>query len=383
MSGRQDHRRGVERAVPAADAGDSRRVCDGGERGGDGGGARGGGGRADCGAVDAGGGGDAGARAGDCRAGGGRVRAEGAVSLLGRGPAVPAGWEGFGGGDQAAAAAHQPAALGLRDTPRAGDAAAQRGGALRRGERGVHHRAAGPQAAGGRRGGLPEAGGGGFSQDAGAGEQGAGRGTGEADRRAARQVRRYAVPPGAEHQGLPRRAAGRACVRVARAAGGGGAKARISKTRRPPQRANALAGDPGCGAPGWCRVGERRIGERQGGVSPGGGVSVHGALFSALPARAGRQYAGLAGTGRGCGGGDRIGAATVAMGGAGRNGGGGGSGVLDAALLPQRAQRGALPGPDAGRGRRGSRSEDGGGPRPRRRFPGGGAGRRLLRRASG
>ena len=118
---------------------------------------------------------------------------------------------------------------------------------------------------------------------------------------------------------------------------------------RPPQRAKR------CGPRAGEAVGERRIGERQGGVSPGGGVSVHGALFSALPARAGRQYAGLAGAGRGGGSGDRIGAATVAVGGAGRNGGGGGGGVLDAASTSATRAAWSAAWPRCWTGRRGSR----------------------------
>ncbi len=53
------------------------------------------------------------------------------------------------------------------------------------------------------------------SQAAGEGEQGHRRAVARTDGGAAPEVRRDAVPPGAEHQGLPGRAAGSACLRVA------------------------------------------------------------------------------------------------------------------------------------------------------------------------
>ena len=96
----------------------------------------------------------------------------------------------------------------------------QRGGALRRGECRVHRGPAGPQAANGRRRrSIERTDRGGISQDAGAGEQGAGFVPGETDRGAAHEVWGHALPSGAEHQGLSRRAARCACVRLVEAAG--------------------------------------------------------------------------------------------------------------------------------------------------------------------
>jgi len=163
----------------------------------------------------------------------------------------PAGWEGFGGGDQAAGPAHQPAALGLRDPAIAGDARRSEAERFERGEMPEFTiallttgcwRETRRSTGGWRRW---------VSQDAGAGEQGAGRGLVQltSERHAKYGDTPFHLEPSIKT--VPA-VCGRACVRVAAAAGGGGAGSE----------------DGGVGWRGW------RVGERPRGVSPGGGVSV-------------------------------------------------------------------------------------------------------------
>ena len=101
-------------------------------------------------------GGGARSAAGDGRCAGGDwwVWAAGAVSLLGCGSAVSAGWEAGGEGCEGRDPAGEPGDVGLRDAGVSGDAEAGGVREVRCGERGVYVVAAGPPAGDGRCGGL-------------------------------------------------------------------------------------------------------------------------------------------------------------------------------------------------------------------------------------